>query len=288
MKIHTHIHIRTHTHTHMDEYVIKGHTIQFETHALIQDLMYLALDCTKIIFHGCSYDTCTVFNLKIPKHIRGVYQLGSYKNTLLLCGKNIKYLDLGVSYTQDLSLPKYVLFVKFPQGYGNGIVNGNGNTNIQIPKHVTYLDMASVYGYTNVSKNIKFLSYGSYCFEQIFLPKHVCYVSMRHEFSKIFTKKIVPPNYHRYFMVGRVEQIEPVQQHVLIPSNTKIVSIGNVFTKHMILPESVRTFNSSTLIGVLDNLPNGLEELYYYGKSNDVYNLPKSCRSTKYVFYQLV
>lgn len=244
-------------------------TMHFKIHAYssVQDYLYLSRDYTKIIIVQ-NDDFLDDVELKLPKNICLIECLNGCTCNITF-GKNIKYLDLVPLY-QNFELPKYVLFVR--------ISFSETNIRINFPKSITYFDSKNGRStfFVNLSKNIKFVSYGTFCSQQIIiLPKHIQYVSLRQNYN-VYLKK----GSHSNFWVGYINR------HIIFPPSTKIISLGHTFTTNIILPESVEIFNASCFSTVLDNLPNRVKELYYCEKTDNLYNLPKSKKSFKYNFYK--
>lgn len=236
----------------------------------VQDYLYLSRNCTKIII--VQNDTfLDDAELKLPKNICFI-ECSNGSTCNITFGKNIKYLDLTPLY-QNFELPKYVLFVRttFLQT----------NIHINFPKSITCLDLKNGRRafVDNLSKNIKYVSYGISCTQQIIiLPKHIQCVSLRQDFNVRYKK-----GSHSQFWVGYINK------HVIFPPSTKIISLGHTFTTNIILPESVEIFNTSCFSNVLDNLPNRVKELHCCEKTDNLHNLhnlPKSKKSFRCCFYK--
>lgn len=254
-----------------DGYNNNRNTMYFKIHycclSMLNNYLYLSNNCTKIIILVKNHHDFLDNELTFSKNVRFI-ECSGFTICTLPFGKNLKHLNF-TSICQNYVFSKYLTFVKI-------YLASHYYNQINFPKSITYLDLGNItHIFIKVPKKCQYISYGMEYLQSVILPKHIQYLSLRQSFD-IRTRK----GNHSIFWSGANND------NVILPSRTKIVSLGCYFTTNIILPESVTTLNTSRFSNVLDNLPNSVNELHYCEKTDNLYNLPKSKKSFKYNFYK--
>jgi hypothetical protein len=190
---------------------------------------------------------------------------GWHFNQLIDLPQNLTHLTFGGNFNQIVNLPSELTHLTF----GN-----NFNQLVILPPNLTYLTFGSMFNQLiNLTPNLTHLTFGRN-FQQLvnWTPQNLTHLTFGRDYNQLvnwtpnlthltyglkFNQSVNLPHNLTHLTFG-----DYFNQQINIPSSIKYLTFGKNFNQQINIPSSIKYLKlQSDNQYILDNLPNGIEEL---------------------------
>jgi hypothetical protein len=254
----------------MNDYLIHYDTIFFspDFNKPLSNYLDILNKYNKLIFSN--YDDPSICIQTNNRELHINYKENKFNQPLNL-PHNITHLTFGDNFNQSIILPSELTHLTFGYIFNQSII---------IPSELTHLTFGWAFNQSVILPlNLTHLTFGENFNQSVILPLNLINLTFGYFFNQLVNWT---PQNLTHLTFGH-----KFNQSVVLPPNLTYLTFGHFFNQILDLPTSIKYLKLSSDYhqNIVDNLPNGLEELELHNIENlELSNLPSGIK--KIVFYK--